>query len=52
MILPKDRGPRLITLRRAGTLTEADHRLLALWAAVCAGAKLTTLVTLVMFDQV
>ena len=36
MILPKDRDPRLITLRRGGTLTDADHRLLALWAAVCA----------------
>ena len=36
MILPKDRDPRLITLRRGGTLTDADHRLLALWAAMCA----------------
>jgi len=36
MILPKDRDPRFITLRRGGTLTDADHRLLALWAAVCA----------------
>ena len=36
MILPKVRDPRLITIRRGGTLTEADHRLLALWAAVCA----------------
>lgn len=36
MILPKDRDPRLITLRRGGTLTDADHRLLALWAATCA----------------
>ena len=36
MILPKDRDPRLITLRRGGTLTDADHHLLALWAAACA----------------
>ena len=36
MILPEVRDPRLITIRRGGTLTDADHRLLALWAAVCA----------------
>jgi len=36
MILPKDRDPRLITIRRGGTLTDADHHLLALWAAACA----------------
>ena len=36
MILPKDRDPRLITIRRGGTLTDSDHRLLALWAAACA----------------
>ena len=36
MILPKDRDPRFITLRRGGTLTDSDHRLLALWAAACA----------------
>ena len=36
MILPKDRDPRFITIRRGGTLTDADHRLLALWAASCA----------------
>ena len=36
MILPKDRDPRFITIRRGGTLTDADHRLLALWAARCA----------------
>ncbi len=36
MILPKVRDPRFITLRRGGTLTDADHRLLALWAAACA----------------
>lgn len=36
MILPKERDPRFIAIRRGGTLTDADHRLLALWAAVCA----------------
>ncbi|NUP11781.1 MAG: hypothetical protein HOW73_37515 [Polyangiaceae bacterium] len=36
MILPKIRDPRFITLRRGGTLTDADHHLLALWAADCA----------------
>ena len=36
MILPKDRDPRLITIRRGGTLTNSDHYLLASWAAACA----------------
>ena len=36
MILPKDRDPRFITIRRGGTLTDSDHRLLAMWAATCA----------------
>ena len=36
MILPKQRDPRFITIRRGGTLTDADHQLLALWAATCA----------------
>ncbi len=36
MILPKVRDPRFITIRRGGTLTDSDHRLQALWAAVCA----------------
>src|SRR5204863_6765363 len=36
MILPKDRDPRFITIRRGGTLTDSDHWLLALWAATCA----------------
>ncbi len=36
MILPRDRDPRFITIRRGGTLTDADHRLLARWAAACA----------------
>jgi hypothetical protein len=36
VILPKDRDPRFVTIRRGGTLTDADHQLLALWAATCA----------------
>lgn len=36
MILPDIRDPRLVTIPRGGTLSEADHRLLALWAADCA----------------
>ena len=36
MILPKERDPRFVTIRRGGTLTDPDHRLLALWAAACA----------------
>ncbi|MDQ2845778.1 MAG: hypothetical protein M3Y77_05400 [Actinomycetota bacterium] len=36
MILPTVRDPRLITIRRGGTLTDNDHQLLALWAAACA----------------
>ena len=36
MILPKQRDPRFITIRRGGTLQDADHHLLALWAADCA----------------
>ncbi len=36
MILPKVRDPHFITIRRGGTLTDSDHRLLALWAAACA----------------
>jgi hypothetical protein len=36
MILPKKRDPRFITIRRGGTLQEADHHLLAIWAADCA----------------
>jgi len=35
MILAKERDPRLITVRRGGSLTDEDHRLLALWAAEC-----------------
>ena len=36
MILSKDRDPRLVTVRRGGTLTDPDHHLLALWSALCA----------------
>src|ERR671924_1148582 len=36
VILPKDGDPRFVTIRRGGTLTDADHQLLALWAAACA----------------
>ena len=36
MILSTVRDPRLVTVRCGGTLTDADHQLLALWAAECA----------------
>jgi hypothetical protein len=36
MILPKDRDPRFVTIRRGGTLADSGHQLLALWAASCA----------------
>jgi hypothetical protein len=36
MILPEVRDPRLVTIRRGGLLGDADHQLLALWAAQCA----------------
>jgi hypothetical protein len=36
MIMSEVRDPRLVTVRRGGTLTDADHHLLALWAADCA----------------
>jgi hypothetical protein len=36
MILPEVRDPRLVTIRRGGTLIDTDHHLLALWAAQCA----------------
>ncbi len=36
MIFTKKRDPRLITVRRGGTLHDADHHLLAVWAADCA----------------
>jgi hypothetical protein len=37
VILPKIRDPRFITVRRGGNLQDDDHRLLAIWAAACAG---------------
>jgi hypothetical protein len=36
VILPKVRDPRFVTRRRGGSLTDADHHLLARWAATCA----------------
>jgi len=36
MILPDVRDPRLVTIRRGGTLTDPVHHLLALGAAWCA----------------
>jgi hypothetical protein len=36
MIFTEPRDPRLITIRRGGMLTDANHRLLAIWAAACA----------------
>ncbi len=36
MILPKERDPRFITLRRGGSLTDSTHHSLAEWAATCA----------------
>lgn len=36
MILPKKRDPRFVTVRRGGTLLDAHHHLLAIWAADCA----------------
>src|SRR5437667_8993795 len=36
MIFSEPRDPRLITIRRGGTLSDTNHHLLALWAAACA----------------
>ena len=36
MIFAKKRDPRLTTIRRGGTLQDAHHHLLAVWAADCA----------------
>ncbi len=36
MIFSKIRDPRFVTVRRGGTLQDADHHLLAVWAADCA----------------
>jgi len=51
VILPKIRDPRLITIRRGGTLTDTDHQLLALWAAACAEHVLHLFETLRPFDE-
>jgi hypothetical protein len=39
LILPKERDPRFVTIRRGRTLTDSDHHLLALWAASCAEGR-------------
>ena len=36
MILPTERDPRFVTIRRGGLLSDSDHQLLAMWAASCA----------------
>jgi len=36
VIFSKIRDPGFITVRRGGTLQDADHYLLAIWAADCA----------------
>ncbi|MAN77484.1 MAG: hypothetical protein CML24_09905 [Rhizobiales bacterium] len=36
MIFTEPRDPRLITVRRGGTLSDGDHRPLAEWAGTCA----------------
>ena len=36
MIFAKHRDPRLVTVRRGGTLQDSDHHRLAVWAADCA----------------
>jgi hypothetical protein len=36
IIFTESRDPRLVTVRRGGTLQDADHHLLAIWAADCA----------------
>jgi Imm-5 like putative immunity protein len=36
MIFSEKRDPRLVTVRRGGALQDANHRLLAVWAADCA----------------
>lgn len=41
MILPEIRDKRFITIRRGGTLTNENHRLLVVWAAECAGHVLS-----------
>lgn len=37
MIFSKQRDPRLVTVRRGGTLQDDDHHRRAVWAADCAG---------------
>jgi len=40
-ILPAERDPRLITMRRGGTLTDEHHRQLAEWAATAPNTSCT-----------
>lgn len=35
-ILPTPRDPRLVTVRRGGTLTDEHHHLLMVWSVLCA----------------
>lgn len=51
MILPAVRDPRLVTIRRGGSLTDADHHLLALWAASCAEHVLAAFESVRPHDQ-
>jgi len=50
VILPAVRDPRLVTVRRGGSLSDADHRLLAAWAADCAEHVLPLFETEVPLD--
>jgi hypothetical protein len=36
VILSKTKDPRLVTIRRGGSLSDENHRRLAFWAALCA----------------
>ena len=50
MILPKDRDPRFVTIRRGGSLIDSHHQLLAMWAADCASHVLHLFEAEVPFD--
>lgn len=51
MILPKVRDPRMITIRRGGSLTDEHHQLLATWAADCAEHVLPLFTQVAPADQ-
>ncbi len=51
MIFAKIRDPRLVTVRRGGSLSDANHRLLAVWAADCAEHVLHFFETAVPGDE-